>query len=145
MDPLAQLTEDMKSALRAGDKGKLETVRYLIAAVKNAQIDKPDHSAITEPEFHKLVAKIIKMSEEAITQFRSGGRDDLADAEEVKVAVWKAYLPTQLTEDELRTIISQVKTANPGLDIGPLTGKVMAQTAGRADGGTVRRLLQEAV
>ncbi len=143
MDPLTQLTEDMKTALRAGDKGKLETVRYLIAAVKNAQIDKPDRAPVSEVEFHKLVAKIIKMSEEAIAQFRSGNRDDLADAEEIKVAVWKAYLPEQLSEDDLRKIISDVKSANPTLDIGPLTGKVMAQTTGRADGGTVRRLLQE--
>lgn len=143
MTPTQRLTEDMKNALRAHNKMELEAVRFLLAQVKNAEIDKPNREALTDAEFIKLVQKLLKNAQESIDQFRNGSREDLAEEEEKKVVIWKRYMPAQMSEDELRTIISDVIAAHPGVARGPLTGKVMAQVAGQADGGTVSRILGE--
>lgn len=143
MDVLATLTEDMKVAMRARDSVALETVRYLLAQVKNAQIDKPGHEPLTELEFTAIVKKIIKNTQEAIEQYAAGNRQDLVDAEKPKLALMQKYLPQQLSEDELRTIVSEAIAQNPDLGMGPLTGIIMKQTAGKADGGTVSKLIRE--
>ena len=143
MDVLATLTQDMKDMLRAGNKRGLEAVRYLLAQVKNAQIDKPNHEALTESEFMTIVRKVLKNTEEAITQYANGGRTDLVEEETEKMQFMKKYLPQQLGEDELRDLVSQIIAENPGVQPGPLTGKVMQKVAGRADGGTVSRLIRE--
>lgn len=145
MDVLALLMNDMKTAMRAHDSVALETVRYLMAQVKNAQIDKPGHEALTEAEFTAIVKKVIKNTEEAMAQYASGGREDLVEAEKPKLALMQKYLPQQLSEDELRRIVKDIVANNPGVAIGPLTGMVLKQAAGRADGGTVSRLLREAL
>ncbi len=143
MDVLATLTNDMKDAMRAKDRMALDTVRYLMAQVKNAQIDKPDHAPLTDGEFMAIVKKIIKNTEEAIEQYRAGGREDLAAEELPKIEFMRRYLPQQLSEDELRVIIQDTIDANPGAQVGPLTGMVLKQTSGRADGGMVSKLLRE--
>lgn len=143
MDVLGTLTQDMKDALRSGNKRALEAVRYLMAQVKNVQIDKPDHSPLTESEFMHIVKKVIKNTEEAIEQYSTGGREDLVAEENEKLGYMKKYLPQQLSDDELRALIQQVMGENPGMQPGPLTGKVMQKTAGRADGGTVSRIIRE--
>lgn len=143
MDVLATLTEDMKTAMRARDAMALETVRYLMAQVKNAQIDKPGHEPLTELEFTAIVKKVIKNTQEAMEQYAAGNRQDLVDAEKPKLAFMQKYLPQQLSEDELRTIVAEAIAANPDLGVGPLTGIIMKQAAGKADGGTVSRLIKE--
>lgn len=145
MDVLATLTEDMKIAMRARDAMALETVRYLMAQVKNAQIDKPGHEALTELEFTAILKKVIKNTQEAMDQYAAGNRQDLVDAEKPKLAFMQKYLPKQLSEDELKTIVAEAIAANPDLGVGPLTGIIMKQTAGKADGGLVSKLIRELV
>lgn len=145
MDVLATLTEDMKIAMRARDAMALETVRYLLAQVKNAQIDKPGHEPLTELEFTAIVKKVIKNTQEAMDQYAAGNRQDLVDAEKPKLEFMQKYLPKQLSEDELRTIVAEAIAANPDLGVGPLTGIIMKQTAGKADGGIVSKLIKELV
>lgn len=143
MDVLATLTEDMKVAMRARDSVALETVRYLLSAVKNAQIDKPGHDPLTELEFTVIVKKIIKNTQEAIEQYAAGNRQDLVEAEQPKLTLMQKYLPQQLSEDELRAIVSETVAQNPGLGMGPLTGIIMKQTAGKTDGGAISKILRE--
>jgi uncharacterized protein YqeY len=145
MDVLATLTEDMKIAMRARDAMALETVRYLLAQVKNAQIDKPGHEALTELEFTAIVKKVIKNTQEAMDQYAAGGRQDLVDAEKPKLEFMQKYLPKQLSEDELKTIVAETIAENPDLGVGPLTGIIMKKTAGTADGGLVSKLIRELV
>lgn len=143
MDPLKLLQEDMKTALRAHDTVRLDAVRFLMAQVKNVQIDKPGHAPVTEPEFMQITKKLVKNSEESIAQFKAGNRTDLVEEEEAKLAFWKAYLPEQLSEEAIRQLAQEVITASSAKEMGPLIGQVMAKTAGRADGGTVSRIVRE--
>lgn len=143
MDVLGTLTQDMKEALRAGNKRALEAVRYLMAQVKNFQIDKPDHTPLTESEFLQIVKKVVKNTEEAIEQYAQGGREDLIDEEKEKLGFMKKYLPQQLSDDELRALVQQVIGENPGMERGPLTGRVMQKAAGKADGAKVSQIIRE--
>lgn len=143
MDVLATLTEDMKIAMRSKDRMALDTVRYLMSQVKNAQIDKPNHEPLTDLEFVAIVKKIIKSTEEAIEQYRAGGREDLASEELPKIKFMRRYLPQQLGEDEIRVIIQETLDENPGAQVGPMTGLVMKKVSGKADGSLVSKLLRE--
>jgi len=143
MNPTQKLSEEIKNAMRARDQVRLDTLRYLSAQIKNAEIDKGLNATLTEDEFIKVVQKQVKNSAEAIEQYRQGNRQDLIDSEHVKVEIMKEFLPKALSEDELKAIISQLKVENPDLAIGPLTGLVMKAVAGRADGRQVSTLIRQ--
>lgn len=143
MDPLTLLQTDMKNAMKAGDKQRLDAIRYLIAQVKNFQIDKGLNAEVTEQDLYQVVKKLVKNTEEAIQQYRSAGRDDLADEDQARMEVWKTYLPAQLSDEELRALVERVVAENPGQGMGPLTGKILREADGKADGGRVSALLRE--
>lgn len=143
MNPTQKLSEEIKNAMRARDQVRLDTLRYLSAQIKNAEIDKGLNATLTEDEFIKVVQKQVKNSAEAIEQYRQGNRQDLVDSEQVKIEIMKEFLPKALSEDELKAIISQLKVENPDLAIGPLTGLVMKAVAGRADGRQVSTLIRQ--
>lgn len=135
-----QLTNDMKEAMKAKDTVRLGVVRFLLSAIKNAEIDKGQE--LTDEEAQKIVAKQIKQMKDAIEQFKAGDRPDLVEAEEAKIKVLEAYLPAQLSQAELEKIIDEVisqvgEVKNPGQVI----GLVMKQVAGRADGKQVAQLV----
>jgi uncharacterized protein YqeY len=136
------LMQDMKLAMRAHEAEKLSVVRFLLSAIKNAEIDKG--SELNDEEIQKIVAKQIKQVKDAIEQFKAGNRDDLVVKEKAKIAVLQTYLPTQLSDEELAQVVEKVmgqigEIKNPGQVI----GLVMKQVAGRADGGRVSRLVAE--
>jgi len=143
MTPVEQLTQDMKTALKSGNRDALDAIRFLLAQVKNVEIDKPNRESLTSEEFTKVVRKLVKNAEEAIEQYRDGNREDLATEEEKKVVLWKAYLPQQMSEEQVAAIVDEVlaNTENKS-QIGPIIGQVLAQTKGQTDGGTVSRLIQ---
>lgn len=143
MTVVQQLTEDMKTALKAKDTVSLDSVRFILSKVKNAEIDTPNREPLTEAAFHSLVKKMVKDSQEAVSQYEAGNRPDLVAAEQEKIAVYKRYLPAELTAEELDAIVKQVVSENPGLAQGPLMGKVMKATGGRADGSTVGAVLKK--
>ncbi|MCD8484672.1 GatB/YqeY domain-containing protein [Candidatus Woesebacteria bacterium] len=144
MTPVQRLTEDMKNAMRNKDKEALDAIRFLLSQVKNAEIDKPNREALTEEEFTKVVRKLVKNAEEAIQQYRDGDRPDLAEEEERKVTLWENYLPQQMSDEEVATIVDDVLANNPDqTQMGPIIGQVMARTQGRTDGGTVSRIVKE--
>lgn len=140
---MQRLTDDMKTALRAKDTVTLDSVRFIMSKVKNFEIDKPDHQPATEAEFHLIVKKLVKDSEEGVSMYKTGGRQDLVEAEQAKIAVYKAYLPQQMSEEAVRELAAKIVAENPGVAFGPLTGKVIQAAQGQTDGATVSRILRE--
>jgi len=140
---MQHLSDMIKDAMRARDQFRLDTLRYLSAQLQNAQIDKGRDVALTEEEFLKIVQKIIKNSEEGIAQYRQGNREDLVEAEQAKVEIMKEFLPEQLSEAELKAIVERVQAENPGVAMGPLTGLVMKEVAGQADGRQVSAMIRQ--
>lgn len=134
-----QLLEDMKTAMRAHDSMKLNTIRFLQADIKNVEIDNGEQD---DAGVQKIIAKQIKQMKDAISDYQKGGRQDLVDEETQKVAILETYLPQQMSDDALTAIIDQV-IADMGSDnMGQLIGAVMKKVAGQADGGRVSALIK---
>jgi uncharacterized protein YqeY len=143
MNPSQKISDAIKNAMRAGDKVRLESLRYLLGQMQNAQIDKGLNAVLTEDEFLKIVRKIIKNSEEAIEQYKQGNRQDLVDDETAKTNILRELLPQAMSPEELRTLVEKIHQENPTLAMGPLTGLVLKAAAGRADGRQVNEILRE--
>lgn len=134
-----QLTEDMKTAMRAHAMDDLGTIRYLLSEIKNREIDDGE---LSDEQVQAIIRSQIKKMQEAIVDFERGSRQDLVDAESKKIVLLEKYLPAQLPEAELEEIVRQV-IAETGLSaVGPLTGQVMKRVQGRADGKRVGAVLQ---
>lgn len=131
----------MIGALKAGDKPRLETVRYLFSQMKNREIDLK--RPLADEEAVKLLQTEAKRRKEAIEAYRAGGRGDLVDKESYQLSVIGEYLPKQFTDEEILAIVSSVKEANPGADFGTLIRETMKRAAGRADGGRVAAILKK--
>lgn len=135
-----QLVEEMKQAMKSGDKVRLEVIRYLRSIIQNYEID---HGEQEDEGVQRLVAQQVKQSKEAIAEFKKGERQDLVDAEEAKLAVLMEYLPAQQSDEELEQVVRKV-IADIGADQpGPIIGQVMAKVKGQADGGRVAQLVNQ--
>lgn len=143
MSLLDTLTADMKAAMKARDKDRLQTIRMLISGVKNTMIDKPEISEADEIDYLSTEAKKRRQSIEAYEQ---ADREDLAEIERQELAVIEHYLPKQLSDDEVREIVraavAETGASGPS-DLGRVMGKVMPQIKGRYDGAKVRPLVQD--
>lgn len=135
-----QIQQNMTAALRAGDKPRLEAVRYLFSQIKNREIDLKHQ--LTDEEAMKILSTEAKRRKEAIEAYRAGGRQDLADKESYQLSVIEEYLPKQLTDEEILTIVSSIKAANPEAYFGTLMKQTMSQAAGRAEGFRVSKILK---
>lgn len=129
-----QLREDMKVAMKAGDKVKLEVIRFLLSEIRNVEIDKGEQ---TDEQIQSLIRKQIKQMQESNEQYRIAGREDLILDNEAKIAVLSLYIPSMLTATELTAVVAEVISANPGQTMGPLIGLVREETTGRAEGGAI--------
>lgn len=140
----AQISEDMKSTMKAGDKDRLKVLRLMRAAIQQIEVDKRiklDDSAVLG-----VLDKMVKQRRDSITQFKNGGREDLADIELAEIAVLETYLPEQLGEAELDKIIDQAikdSGAESIRDMGKVMGQIKAKAAGRADMGAVSAKVKE--
>ncbi|MEE8345195.1 MAG: GatB/YqeY domain-containing protein [Woeseiaceae bacterium] len=140
----AQISEDMKSTMKAGDKDRLKVLRLMRAAIQQIEVDKRielDDSAVLG-----VLDKMVKQRRDSITQFKNGSREDLADIELAEIAVLETYLPEQLGEAELDKIIDQAikdSGAESIRDMGKVMGQVKAKAAGRADMGAVSAKVKE--
>lgn len=138
-----QITNDVKTAMKAREMDKLTTLRGLMAEIKNVEIDKGD---LSDDDITKIVARLVKQLKEANVDFEKGGREDLVEENKKQLSVLEIYLPQQLSDEELKKIIEEV-IANNGSEgqvkIGPLTGMAMKKVAGKADGGRVSKMLRE--
>lgn len=129
-----QLMDDMKQAMKSGDKQQLDTIRFVVAKIKNVEIDKGEQN---DAQIQQIIGKQIKEMREVFPDYEKAGRSDLLQADQAKIAVLEKYLPAQLTESEIDALIDTVMTANPGAPMGKIIGAVNQQAAGRADGGVV--------
>ncbi len=137
---------DTKNALKSGAKDKVSTLRMLNAALKNKQIDK--RRPLTEEEVIETVRSLIKQRKDSIEQFAKGGRQDLVDKETAEIAVLEAYLPQQLSRDELEAMVRDViaQTGAQGAkDMGKVMKALIPLLGGRADGKLVSELVKNAL
>ncbi len=139
-----RITEDMKNAMRAGDKDRLGTIRLILAAIKQREVD--ERITLDDGQVLSVLEKMVKQRREAITQFQAGGRADLVAKETAEIGVLQGYLPAQLTEAELETLISESIAATGATSIKDM-GKVMAavkpRAQGRADMGAVSARIKQ--
>ena len=139
----ARISEDMKSAMRARDTVRLGTVRLLLAAIKQKEVDErneADDAAVTG-----IVEKLIKQRKDSISQFQAAGRDDLVAAEQAELAVLQTYLPEQLSSTEIEAAVAAAiaeSGATSARDMGKVMGLLKPRLAGRADMGLVSSLIK---
>ena len=139
-----QFQADLRQAMKSGDKIRVSTLRLLTAAVQNRQIDKG--GALDDAEALDVVRLATKQRREAIAFARQYGREDIAQQEEQELAILEAYLPEQLSTDDLIQRIDAVIQelgATSDKDLGRVMRVVMPTVQGRADGTTVNRLVRE--
>ncbi len=140
----AQISEDMKTAMKAGDKERLKVVRLILAAIKQIEIDQ--RIELDDAGVLSVLDKMVKQRRDSVSQFQDGGRQDLVDIELQEITVLEDYLPEQLSEAELDDIIQKAITdsgAESIRDMGKVMGQVKAKAAGRADMGAVGAKVKE--
>ena len=133
-----QITEDMKAAMRAGERARLATLRLILAAIKQREVD--ERITLDDPQVMAVLEKMIKQRRESIVAFEKGGRADLVAKESAEIAVLQPYLPAQLSEAELDALIAEAITATGAAsikDMGKVMGIVKSKAAGKADMGAV--------
>lgn len=139
-----RITEDMKSAMRAGDKERLGTIRLALAAIKQREVD--ERITLDDTQVLGVLEKMIKQRREAITQFASGGRADLVTKETAEIGVLQGYLPAQMSAAEIDALITEAIAATGASSIKDM-GKVMAavkpKAQGRADMGAVSARIKQ--
>jgi uncharacterized protein YqeY len=136
------LMENMKQAMRDHDSLKLNTVRQVISELKNFEID---NGVQDDAGVQKIITKLLKQYQDGLNDFKTAGRTDLIEETEEKLAVLSAYLPQQLSEDELQAIVAEVVAAAPVKAMGPLIGQVMKRVGNKADGGRVSAAVKAAI
>jgi uncharacterized protein len=143
-----RITEDLTSAMKARDKARTGALRMLVASIKNAAVaeGKGPQGELDDDAIIRLVQTETKRRREAATAFRDGGREDQALAEEAEAAVYEAYLPAQLSDDELAAAVDAA-IAEVGADgpqaMGQVMKAVMPKVQGRADGSRVSAIVKQ--
>lgn len=133
-----RITEDMKAAMRAGEKERLGTIRMLQAAIKQREVD--ERITLDDSQVLAVLDKMVKQRKESITQFTAGGRADLVAKETAELELLQAYLPAQLSDAEIDALVNAAIAqtgASSIKDMGKVMGLVKGQAAGRADMGAV--------
>lgn len=139
-----QITEDMKTAMRAKDAPRLLTIRGLLAACKQREVD--ERITLDDAAVVAIIDKLIKQRKDSISQFGAAGRTDLVDKESAELLVLEGYLPQRLGADELaaavQAIVTDLGASGPG-DMGRVMAAVKAQLAGKADMGAVSAAVKQ--
>jgi len=139
----AQITEDMKSAMRAKDARRLSAVRLLLASIKQREVD--ERKDMSDADVISVIEKMIKQRRDSIEQFQKGGRQDLVEIEQFELSVLQAYMPKALADAEIAAAVSaaiQSSGAKGIADIGKVMAVLKPQLAGRADMGKVSGLVK---
>ena len=141
-----QITEDMKTAMRAKDSERLGTIRLLLAACKQREVD--ERIVLDDAAVVGLVDKLIKQRKDSIAAFESAARQDLADKEASEIIVLQAYLPQRMSADEVlaavKAIVVELGASGPG-DMGKVMGVVKTRLAGKAEMGSVSAAVKTAL
>jgi uncharacterized protein YqeY len=141
-----KITEDMKTAMRAKDSERLGTIRLLLAALKQKEVD--ERVVLDDAAVIAIVDKLIKQRKDSLEAFQKAERKDLADKEAAELTVLQAYLPARLSADEVaaavKAIVAELGASGPG-DMGKVMGAVKAKLAGKADMGQVSAAVKAAL
>ena len=146
MDLKTRLGEDFKQALRSGDKLRVSVVRLLMALIKNREVEK--RGPLTDAEVLQAIVASCKQRQEAIEQYKQGGRQDLVDKESAELEILQSYLPKPLTSEELQAMVLEAireVQATSLREMGRVMGVLMPRVTGRADGKVVNTLVREAL
>jgi uncharacterized protein len=140
------LTDDMKTALKAGEKDRLGTIRMVISEVKKADTATAQSTELDDAGIQGVMLKMLKQRRDSVEQFEKGGRADLADKEKAEIATIEAYLPKQMSEAEAKTavaaLIAELGAAGPK-DMGRVMGALKTKFAGQMDFGRANGLVKE--
>ncbi len=139
----AKITEDMKSAMKAGDKDRLKVVRLILADIQRVEVD--SRQDLDDAGVIAVIEKAVKQRRDSIEQFNKGGRADLSAIEQDELDVIQTYLPEQLSEDELTGLVDEI-IASTGAesirDMGKVMGAIKSKAAGKADMGAVGAMVK---
>lgn len=148
------LKKDVMDSLKKGEAVRVDTLRFLISAVRNIAIAKYGNSAessLTDCDVLEIVKKQVKTHRESIEAFRHGGREDLAQKEQAQLAILETFLPAQMSDEELRSILAPIiSSSNPSTSAAPqnfglLMKRTMELVGGKADGGRVAVVLKQLI
>jgi uncharacterized protein YqeY len=139
-----QIKADIKAAMRAKETAKRDTLRNLSAAIKQIEVD--ERKELSDAEVEAVLTKYAKQREDALTQFKEAGRDDLVAKEEAELALVRSYLPEPLSDEELKSAVESLIEklgATSMKDMGKIMGAVKKEYGSRADGGKVNKIVKE--
>jgi uncharacterized protein YqeY len=138
-----QIIADMKSAMKAKDSATLKAVRMIVEAIKQKEVDTREE--LDDQGILAVIQKMVKQRKDSIDQFTQAGRDDLVSVEEAELKVINLYMPKQLSESEIESVVDQVilQTGASGMqDMGKLMGVLKGELSGKADMGTVSKIIK---
>jgi uncharacterized protein len=133
-----RITDDMKAAMRAGEKERLSVIRMITAAIKQREVD--ERITLDDAQVVAVLEKMVKQRKESLVQFQAGNRQDLVDKESAEIDLLKTYLPSQLDDAEIDALIADAIAATGAAsvkDMGKVMGVIKAKAQGRADMGAV--------
>ena len=139
-----RLMDEMKQAMKSNDKARLSTIRMIRTAVKNKEIDL--RNKLDDDEILRVIQGMVRRSEEAVDQFKAGGRMDLVEKETKEIEIMKSFLPQPLSREEVLKIIDQTieeTEASSLKDLGKVMKSVMPKLGGKVDGALVNQLVKE--
>lgn len=139
-----KISDDLKTAWKAGETTKKSVLNMLLAAIKNKEID--NKGELTDEQIIATISTEIKKRKDSVEQYEKGGRPELAEGEKAEIDVLMGYMPEQLSDDEIRAKVKEAM-AETGIsdvkEMGKLIGAVMAKVKGQADGTVVSRIVKE--
>jgi len=139
-----QLSDDMKTAMKAGEKPRLAVIRLALAAIKQREVD--ERIVLDDPQILAVLDKMIKQRRDSVQQYQAGNRQDLADQETFEINLLQTYLPQPLTNDEINALIAEAITtsgATSSRDMGKIMTLLKPQLQGRADMTAVSNLVKQ--
>ncbi len=143
MSLLKKLQEEMKTAMKSGDKERLATIRMLISEIKKVQID--TKKELSDDEIIKILQKYAKQRKDSIEQYRKAGREDLAEKEEKELKIVQEFLPQPLSEEEIEKLVDEAikeTGASSMKDMGKVIKSVMEKAKGRAEGSVISKIVK---
>lgn len=141
-----KITADLLNAMKAKEETKVSALRMLKAAVMKFEVSGGQKVEANDEQVMQIIGKEVKQRKDSIEAFKKGGREDLVVGEEAELKILAAYLPAQMSEDEVRAIVQEVVTqtgASSKADIGKVMGGIMPKVKGKADGQMVNRIVGE--
>lgn len=142
----ARITEDMKSAMKAKEAGKLAAIRLLLAAIKQKEVD--ERVELDDAAVAAVIEKLVKQRKDSVTQYEAAGRQDLADIEKAEISILSTYLPEKMSNEEIAAAVAAAVAqtgAKGAADMGKLMAVLKPQLAGKADMAEVSKLVKAAL